>query len=57
MNKFQSYRMEMNQELAISVKNVSKCFKRYWRPADRLKELLLPSKNYSDVFWSLKDIN
>jgi lipopolysaccharide transport system ATP-binding protein len=49
--------MEMNQELAISVKNVSKCFKRYWRPADRLKELLLPNKNYSDVFWSLKNIN
>ena len=47
----------MGAELAISLENVSKCFKRYDRPVDRLKEVLLPSKNYADVFWALRDIN
>jgi lipopolysaccharide transport system ATP-binding protein len=47
----------MGEELAISLNNVSKCFKRYDRPVDRLKEVLLPSKNYADVFWALHDIN
>lgn len=47
----------MGEELAISLKNVSKCFKRYDRPVDRLKEVLLPSKNYADVFWALRDIS
>ena len=30
----------MSEELAISLRGVSKCFKRYDRPVDRLKELL-----------------
>lgn len=47
----------MNQELAISLKNVSKSFKRYDRPIDRLKELLLPGKSQATEFWALKDIN
>jgi lipopolysaccharide transport system ATP-binding protein len=50
-------RKNMGAELAISLSNVSKCFKRYDRPIDRLKEVLLPSKNYADDFWALKDIN
>lgn len=44
-------------EIAISLKNVSKCFKRYTRPADRLKEILVPGKSRVDEFWALKDIN
>jgi lipopolysaccharide transport system ATP-binding protein len=44
-------------EIAISLKNVSKCFKRYTRPVDRLKEILLPGKSRADVFWALQDIN
>jgi lipopolysaccharide transport system ATP-binding protein len=44
-------------EIAISLKNVSKCFKRYTRPVDRLKELLLPGKSRADEFWALQDIN
>jgi len=44
-------------EIAISLKNVSKCFKRYARPVDRLKEILLPGKSRADVFWALQDIN
>lgn len=44
-------------EIAISVKNVSKCFKRYARPVDRLQEILLPGKSRADEFWALQNIN
>ena len=47
----------MGEEIAISLKNVSKCFKRYARPVDRLKELLLLGKSYSQEFWALQDIS
>jgi lipopolysaccharide transport system ATP-binding protein len=47
----------MGEEVAISLNNVSKCFKRYARPVDRLKEMLLPSKSYAQEFWALKDIS
>lgn len=47
----------MGEEIAISLKNVSKCFKRYARPADRLQEVLLPGKIRADTFWALRDIN
>ncbi|NCS36440.1 MAG: ABC transporter ATP-binding protein [Microcystis aeruginosa G11-01] len=47
----------MRQELAISINNVSKCFKRYEKPGDRLKEVLLPRKKYANDFWALEDIN
>ncbi|MFM9265002.1 ABC transporter ATP-binding protein [Tychonema sp. BBK16] len=41
----------------ISLKNVSKCFKRYDRPGDRLKEIIYPNKKLADEFWALQDIN
>ncbi len=44
-------------EIAISLKNISKCFKRYNRPIERLKEILLPGKSRADEFWALRDIN
>ncbi len=44
-------------ENAISLKNVSKCFKRYDRPGDRLKEIIYPNKKFADEFWALSDIN
>ncbi|MDR9895849.1 ABC transporter ATP-binding protein, partial [Aetokthonos hydrillicola Thurmond2011] len=47
----------MGEEIAISLDNVSKCFKRYAHPVDRLKELLLPGKTRSDEFWALRGIN
>lgn len=47
----------MGEEIAISLNNVSKCYKRYARPADRLKELLLPGKTYAQEFWALRDIS
>lgn len=44
-------------EIAISLRHISKCFKRYERPVDRLKEILLPGKNRSQEFWALRDID
>ncbi len=47
----------MADEVVISLQNVSKCFKRYAKPIDRLKEVLFPTFNYSEDFWALRDIN
>ncbi len=47
----------MGEEIAISLNNVSKCFKRYARPVDRLKEILSPSKSYAQEFWALRDVS
>lgn len=44
-------------EIAISLKNVSKCFKRYAHPVDRLKEVLFPGHTYAQDFWALQNIN
>ena len=47
----------MSEDITISLKNVSKCFKRYARPVDRLKEILLPGTSRTSEFWALRDIN
>ncbi|MEH2231680.1 MAG: ABC transporter ATP-binding protein [Nostoc sp.] len=47
----------MDEEIAISLKNISKCYKRYARPVDRLKEILLPGKSHAQEFWALHNIN
>ena len=47
----------MADNIAISLENVSKVFKRYQRPADRLKEILLPGKIYAKEFWALRNIS
>jgi lipopolysaccharide transport system ATP-binding protein len=47
----------MGEDIAISLKNVSKCYKRYGRPVDRLNEILLPGKSRADLFWALQNIN
>lgn len=44
-------------DAAISLTNVSKCFKRYARSVDRLKDLILPGKNRSDDFWAVQPLN
>jgi lipopolysaccharide transport system ATP-binding protein len=49
--------VSMGEEVAISLTNISKCYKRYARPVDRLKEILLPGKNHAQEFWALQDIN
>ena len=44
-------------EIAISLKNISKCYKRYAQPVDRLKEIFLPGDGYAQEFWALRDID
>ncbi len=44
-------------DTAIRLTNVSKSFRRYAKPADRLKELFLPGIKRSPDFWALQDIN
>ncbi len=47
----------MADDIAISLKNISKVFKQYHHPVDRLKEVLLPGKQHGGEFWALKDIS
>jgi lipopolysaccharide transport system ATP-binding protein len=42
---------------AIVLENLSKVYKRYHHPTERLKELLLPGKVKAETFWALRDIN
>jgi len=50
----------MSSEFVLRAEGVSKCFKLFARPADRLKQLLfspLSGRNYFDEFWALNDIS
>ena len=47
----------MDDDVVISLSNVSKCFRRYGKPIDRLKELILPTNRYAEDFWALKGIS
>ena len=47
----------MDDDVVISLSGVSKCFRRYEKPIDRLKEVLLSSNNKATEFWVLNDIN
>lgn len=47
----------MADDTTISLTNVSKVFKRYHHPVDRLKELLLPGKQKAEEFWALQNIS
>lgn len=42
---------------AISLENVSKAYRIYARPADRLKEVLLRGRTYHQDFWALREIS
>jgi lipopolysaccharide transport system ATP-binding protein len=44
-------------EIAISLNNVSKCYKRYSHPVDRLKGTFATDKSHAENFWALQDIN
>ncbi len=45
------------REVAIRLRQVSKCFKRYSHPVERLKELLFPGHSKAESFWALQDVN
>lgn len=55
-----------SNDIAISVKNLSKCYEVYDKPGDRLKQFILPkfqhlffknSKKYFRDFWALNDVS
>lgn len=47
----------MSEDIAISLKKVSKCFQRYAHPVDRLKEIIFPGKSITSQFWALRNID
>lgn len=47
----------MSSDIAISVKNISKCYPIYDRPQDRLKQSILRRRRYFREFWALKDVS
>jgi len=56
----------MSSEVAISVKNLSKCYHIYEKPSNRLKQLLVPKlarvaritpRNYFREFWALRNVS
>ncbi|MGH8001924.1 MAG: ABC transporter ATP-binding protein, partial [Brasilonema sp.] len=47
----------MGEEIVISLKKISKCYKQYDHPVDRIKEILLRGKNYAQEFWALQNIS
>lgn len=58
--------MTHSSELAIDVRNVSKCYQIYGKPSDRLKQALYPrvqravgaaTEKYFREFWALKDVS
>ena len=48
----------MSEDIVIDVRNLSKCYKLYDRPVDRMKEALSPlRRNYHRDFYALQDIS
>lgn len=61
-----SYNATLNEDAAIQVSHVSKCFHIYSKPQDRLKQSIMPRvrralgaepKAYGREFWALNDIS
>lgn len=46
-----------DSQIAIALQNISKCYKRYHRPQDRLLELLLHQQNRGEQFWALHPLD
>ncbi len=55
-----------SDDVAISIKNLSKCYQIYAQPRDRLKQFVLPRfqrlagqppKSYFNEFWALRDVS
>lgn len=56
----------MSSDIAISIKNLSKCYQIYDHPRDRLMQMVVPRfqsaigakrKRYYSEFWALRDVN
>lgn len=46
-----------SDDLAIQIKNVSKCFNIYESPLDRVKHLFMSNTTYHRKFWALNDVS
>lgn len=51
--------MEKNEDIVLSVRNISKCFEMYDKPSNRLKQMLFgwTGRKWFKEFWVLKDIS
>ncbi|MFL0556303.1 MULTISPECIES: ABC transporter ATP-binding protein [Paenibacillus] len=47
----------MSSNISISVKDVSKCYRIFDRPQDRLKQSFVKNKKYYKEFWALKNVS
>ncbi|GFE71334.1 ABC transporter ATP-binding protein [Chroococcus sp. FPU101] len=47
----------MSHEDVICLEGISKCYKQYVYPIDRLKELIIPAHSRAKEFWALKNID
>lgn len=47
----------MSSNISISVKDVSKCYRMFDRPQDRLKQSFVKNKKYYKEFWALKNVS
>lgn len=47
----------MSSNISISVKDVSKCYKIFDRPQDRLKQSFVKNKKYYKEFWALQNVS
>lgn len=47
----------MSSDIALSVKNISKCYLIYDRPQDRLKQSIFRRRRYFREFWALRDVS
>lgn len=61
-----SQAQQVGGDIAIRVENLSKCYRLYDRPEDRLKQTIYPRlrrlmgmepKNYAREFWALRDVS
>ncbi|MFN8517562.1 MAG: ABC transporter ATP-binding protein [Chloroflexia bacterium] len=48
---------DVSPALAVSVAGLSKAYRLYRRPSDRLRELLWPRRQRGKVFWALRDVS
>ncbi|WP_150306228.1 ABC transporter ATP-binding protein [Pseudomonas saliphila] len=47
----------MSSEVAISVKDLSKCYQIYAKPQDRLKQMLFRRRRYYNEAWAVRDVS
>jgi len=49
--------LRMSFEPSIRLRDLGKCYEVYARPADRLRQMLMPSRQYCERFWALEGVN